>query len=88
MIMTFLAAPAFFLTVTATEPQQATTPAATTELQNRIVALPEEHDIGLVDLTPRSCAPIYGTQVATIGPETGDPEKDNYARTAVSEACR
>ena len=88
MITIFLASPAFFLTVAATEPQQATTLAATTELQNRIVALPEERDIGLIDFTTRSCAPVYGTQVATVGPETGDPEKDNYARTTVGEACR
>jgi hypothetical protein len=90
MIMTFLAVPAFFLTVAAGEPQQAALESTRVEQQNQAVVLSEEErDVGVAGYTsPQPCRPIFGEKAVMIGPETGNSEKDTYAQTAVGEDCR
>jgi hypothetical protein len=90
MITTFLAVPAFFLTVAAGEPQQAALERTIVEQQNQAVILSdEERDVGLVGYTsPQPCRPLYSENAVMIGPAAGDPEKDTYARPAVGQECR
>jgi hypothetical protein len=82
-------APTFLLIAPAGEHPLAPEPAPRRmQMPDRTVGLSDERNIGPVDLSPRSREPLYDDRVVMVGPQTGAPEKDRYARTTAAEACR
>ncbi len=48
----------------------------------------DNFDVGMPGFSSPTCSPIYGEQLAAVGPAQNDPEKNNYARVIVGEACQ
>ena len=91
MIRTLVIVPAIWLVVTGEPQQQAipnTVPGVIAETAAPPSKITGERDIGMASFTPPACEPRYGEHIAAVGPVTGDPEKENYARMVVGDVCR
>jgi hypothetical protein len=88
MIRTVFLVPAIFV-LAAGEPQQAVLTDNTAPQNIAVTSTAEEEDTGVPGFVARApCEPVYSNEVISVGPVTGDSEKDTYARMAIGEVCR